>query len=323
LRTGLVVIGRNEGARLVRCLDSLSEHASRCVYVDSGSTDKSVAEARRRGIEVVELDMSRPFTAARARNTGFRKLLQVFPQMDYVHFFDGDCEIDRLWVGKAQRFMDEHPGVGVVYGVQRERHPERSVYNRLLDIEWDTPRGEVRSSGGLLLCRRRLFEQLDGFREDLIAGEDPEFCLRVRQSGALVWHLDEPMATHDGEMTRFAQWWKRAKRAGHAYAEGARLHGRTPERHFVRETRSILFWGLLVPVALLLGALLVSPWVLLGLLAYPLQVWRIARRGRRDPATNWLYAFFVMLGKFPELTGCLKFYRTQVGNSPRQLIEYK
>jgi GT2 family glycosyltransferase len=322
-RTGLVIIGRNEGARLVRCLDSVSEHADRCVYVDSGSTDDSVAQARHRGIEVVELDMSRPFTAARARNTGFRRLQQVLPVMDYVHFFDGDCEIEKLWVGKAQRVMDDRPEIGVIYGVQKERHPERSLYNQLLDIEWDTPRGSVRSSGGLLMCRNKVFEALNGFREDLIAGEDPEFCLRVRQTGALVWHLDEPMAIHDGEMTRFSQWWRRSKRAGHAYAEGAHLHGASPERHFVKETRSIVVWALLVPMAILLASLLVSPWMLLGTLVYPLQVWRIARRGTRDRRTNWLYAFFVMLGKFPELSGVLKFYRHQLGNSPRRLIEYK
>lgn len=307
----------------MRCLDSLAEHASRCVYVDSGSTDGSVAEARSRGIEVVELDMSRPFTAARARNTGFRRLLQVLPEMDYVHFFDGDCEIEKLWVGRAQRFMDEHPEVGVIYGVQKERYPDRSIYNRLLDVEWGTPFGPVRASGGLLLCRRPLFQQLEGFREDLIAGEDPEFCVRVRQAGALIWHLDAPMAIHDGDITRFSQWWKRAKRAGHAYAEGARLHGAPPERHFVRETRSIFLWGLLLPVGILAAALLASPWWLLGLLAYPLMVWRIARRGRRDARTNWMYASFVMLGKFPELSGCLKYYRDHIGNNPRRLIEYK
>ena len=34
-----VVIGRNEGARLIACLDSLQGQVRRVVYVDSGSTD--------------------------------------------------------------------------------------------------------------------------------------------------------------------------------------------------------------------------------------------------------------------------------------------
>jgi GT2 family glycosyltransferase len=323
LRTGLVIIGRNEGERLVRCLESLSEHSSRCVYVDSGSTDDSVFEARRRGVEVVALDMSKPFTAARARNAGFARLIRLFPELPYVHFFDGDCEIAPHWVGQAQRFLQGRADVGIVFGVQSERHPERSVYNLLLDVEWDTPRGSVASSGGLLMCRRALFEKLGGFRESLIAGEDPEFCLRARRTGALVWHLDEPMAIHDGEMLHFAQWWTRTKRTGYAFAEGARLHGASPERHYVRETRSILMWGLFVPVAILGLALVISPWFLLGVLLYPVQVWRVARQGRRDPRSNWLYACFVVLGKFPGLSGCLKFYCDRLGDGPRRLIEYK
>ena len=65
---GAVVIGRNEGERLLRCLDAMLPQVERVVYVDSGSTDDSVAEAQKRGVEVVALDLQLPFTAARARN---------------------------------------------------------------------------------------------------------------------------------------------------------------------------------------------------------------------------------------------------------------
>src|SRR3982074_2080568 len=58
---GVVVIGRNEGHRLITCLDSLSD-ALTVIYVDSGSTDRSVQAAQDRGIHVVELDLSIPFT---------------------------------------------------------------------------------------------------------------------------------------------------------------------------------------------------------------------------------------------------------------------
>ena len=78
-RIGIVVIGRNEGGRLIRCLTSLKEN-KQLVYVDSGSTDSSVIEARRRGAEVVELNMEIPFTAARARNEGFELVRKLYPQ---------------------------------------------------------------------------------------------------------------------------------------------------------------------------------------------------------------------------------------------------
>jgi glycosyltransferase involved in cell wall biosynthesis len=323
VRTGIVIIGRNEGERLIRCLESLADRAAACVYVDSGSTDGSVHAAAKRGVMVVELDMRIPFTAARARNAGARYLLQAHPSITYVHFIDGDCEVERGWLDVAESFLDAHPEAGVVFGLQRERFPERSVFNTLFDIEWDTPRGPVKSCAGNSLCRRELFELLHGFREDLIAGEDPEFCVRVRSTGALVWHLDVPMVRHDANMMRLGQWWKRTKRSGYAYAQGAELHGQPPESHFVRETRSVILWGLVIPAIILLLAVLVSPWWLLAVLVYPLQVLRIASQGTRSVRVNLLYGAFVMLGKFPELAGTLAYYWNRSQQGPQRPIEYK
>src|SRR5687767_7045111 len=42
---GVVAIGRNEDQRLVRCLESMPRTIRKAVYVDSGSTDDSVANA--------------------------------------------------------------------------------------------------------------------------------------------------------------------------------------------------------------------------------------------------------------------------------------
>src|SRR6185437_8852333 len=93
---GVVAIGRNEADRLKQCLKSLSQ-AAYVVYVDSGSSDGSVEFAELLGVDVVELDMARPFTAARARNAGFRRLRAIAPELKYVQFIDGDCELDSAW----------------------------------------------------------------------------------------------------------------------------------------------------------------------------------------------------------------------------------
>ena len=136
---GVVVIGRNEGQRLERCLRSLAQGADKVMYVDSGSTDGSLQLAANLGVEVLALDMSTPFTAARARNEGFAALQQLLPQMQLVQFVDGDCEVDASWLATAQAFLEQHPAVAVVCGRRRERFPQRSVYNLLCDLEWDTP----------------------------------------------------------------------------------------------------------------------------------------------------------------------------------------
>src|SRR5215471_5884258 len=83
---GIVVIGRNEGPRLVRCLKSLPVDPGKIVYVDSGSTDGSIEKAERHGVTVLPLDMTRPFTAARARNEGFATLKELKPTTSFVQF---------------------------------------------------------------------------------------------------------------------------------------------------------------------------------------------------------------------------------------------
>jgi GT2 family glycosyltransferase len=324
LATGVVVIGRNEGERLRRCLNSVLSFANAVVYVDSGSTDGSVAFSRSLGVVVVELDLRDPFTAARARNEGFRKLLEVRPALDYVFFVDGDCEVVAGWLEKGTRFLDEHPDVAIVWGRRRERYPERSVYNMLCDVEWwEFPLGDVKACGGDAVCRVVAIRQVQGYRADMICGEEPEMCVRLRQAGWRIWHLSDDMTIHDAAMYHFSQWWTRMLRGGFASAQGAALHGAPPERHCVLETRRVWLWGLYVPLAVLLLAFLVQWWALLLVLVYPAQIIRLALRGRRSMRENWWRAASLVVGKFPEMLGQLKFLMNRYRRVPSGLIEYK
>lgn len=320
---GVVVIGRNEGERLEKCLASLAATAARIVYVDSGSTDGSVALARKKGAEVIELDMALPFTAARARNAGFARLRQSLPGLRHVQFVDGDCEMADGWLERARAFLDSRPDVAVVSGRLREKHPEHSVYNLLCDMEWEAPPGEARACGGIAMMRAEAFDAANGFRTGLIAGEEPELCVRLRAAGWRIWRLEAEMASHDAAMTHFAQWWRRATRAGHAFAQGTSLHGGAPERHYVAQVRSAWFWGLLLPLSIVVPALIWKPGLLLLLLIYPLQIARIARRGKRGQRENWIRAGFLVLGKFPEMLGLIKFHGHRILGTQARLIEHK
>ena len=322
---GIVIIGRNEGERLRRCLASVAGLDTRIVYVDSGSTDDSTTVARGFGADVVELDMRRPFTAAWARNTGWRRLLELRPHCERVHFFDGDCEVIGGWIDAAMRTLDEQPRTAVVCGRRRERFPRASTFNRQCEIEWNAAAGEVRSCGGDALMRIEALQAVGGYRDGLIAGEEPELCVRLRAAGWKIWRLDRDMAWHDAAMTRWSQWWKRSKRAGHAFAEGASLHGAPPERHYVAEARRALIWGLAIPLAILILGIL-DPWAFLLVAVYPLQMLRLALRPQpaaREADAVWSRAFFLVAGRFPEAAGVLLFcwHRLQGGTSA--LIEYK
>lgn len=322
-RIGVVVIGRNEGVRLQRCLLSVLDVASAVVYVDSGSTDDSVSMALGLGVIVTQLDMTLPFTAARARNEGFAKLIANRSDLVYVQFVDGDCEVIASWLEIAHSFLNTHSAVGAVCGRRRERFPQRSIYNLLCDIEWETPIGEAKACGGDVMFKVAAFKDVVGYRNDMIAGEEPELCVRLRAGGWKVWRLDAEMTLHDAAMTRFAQWWKRSMRSGHAYAEGAFLHGAPPERHSVRESQRIWFWAFVMPLIVFVCIVEFGCLALLLTLIYPVQITRLTLKGQRSFGINFINAFFLVLGKFPELQGQLKFWWRRVGVGKVGLIEYK
>jgi GT2 family glycosyltransferase len=318
---GVVVIGRNEGERLRRCLRSLAG-AGRLVYVDSGSGDGSPALARGMGWDVVELDPRQPFSAARARNEGLARLRERAPDLEFVQFVDGDCEVDPRWLERGLRALQGAPGTAVVCGRRRERHPEHSIYNRLCDLEWDTPAGEVAACGGDCLARAAAIEQVGGFDPSVVAGEEPELCLRLRRAGWKIERIDAEMTLHDAAILRFAQWWRRMVRSGHGAAQASALHG----RFGLRENASIVLWSLLWPLLALGLAGASGGGSLALLLAYPLQIARIARRERArvaKPADAWLFASLFVLGKWAQLVGQAKYLRARArGDGPR-LIEYK
>ncbi|QDU70710.1 glycosyltransferase family A protein [Mucisphaera calidilacus] len=328
---GVVVIGRNEGLRLERCLNSLKNQGiSRLVYVDSGSTDNSVAFARSLDYDVHELDTTRPFTMARGRNAGFDHLTQQHPELQYVQFVDGDCEVESGWIETAIATLDDEPKLAAVAGLRRERHPEASVYNRLADIEWNQPPGLVRAVGGDFMVRREAFEQAGGFNAAMIAGEEAEMFLRIRFHDWLIRRVSRPMTIHDANMTRLAQWWRRTRRTGHAYAESVALHGGPPEYLHLRDVVRILLWALLIPVLLLgslaLAALVHPAWwlaaaALVGLhaLVY-VRIARAIRDEQRRP--QWAYARYVMLGKYPEFLGILTYLINRLRGKATPIIEY-
>ena len=320
---GAVVIGRNEGARLVRCLESLRAAMGdgRIVYVDSGSSDGSVQAALTRGAEVVELDPNVPFTAARARNEGFARLMEG-EAPGLVQFVDGDCELRAGWLEAATRWMERHPAAAVVCGRRRERFPDATVWNRMCDVEWDTPVGLARACGGDALMRCAALARVGGFNPAVIAGEEPELCVRLRALGYEIWRIDAEMTLHDAAMTRFGQFWQRARRAGHAWAEGAAMHGAAPERHSLPGLLRALVWGLALPLAALAGWALAGPWALLLLALYPLQVLRLARRFGGDRFA-WQRAGLLTISKFAEVQGVLGYLLRRLRQGPPRTIDYK
>ncbi|MEO0400155.1 MAG: glycosyltransferase [Pseudomonadota bacterium] len=323
-RVGVIAIGRNEGDRLIACLRSLrAVGAVAIVYVDSGSTDGSPEAAAAEGADIVALDMSIPFTAARARNAGVARLLAVAPAIDFIQFVDGDCTLDAAWTSKAVAFLSERSDIAVVCGRRREKAPDASLYNALCDEEWETPIGEAAACGGDALVRRTAFDGVGGYRDDLIAGEEPEMCIRLKDAGWRIWRLGAEMTLHDAAIYDLAPHWRRAVRAGHAFAEVSHRQRRSPNRLWAKETRRALLWTGIGPVATVLGVA-IHPvcWVALAL--YPLQIVRLARRaGPRYGRKALTVGALSVLTKFAEAKGIATFWISRLKGRRSSIIEYK
>ncbi|WP_373049758.1 glycosyltransferase [Thalassovita aquimarina] len=317
-----VAIGRNEGERLIRCLTTLTDQLDRVVYVDSGSSDGSVQAARDLGIEVVELDSAQPFTAARARNAGFAALKKSgLP--DFVQFVDGDCGVEPGWIAAALAEFGKQEGLGIVTGWRLEIHPDASIYNALADFEWHRPAGEILACGGDMMVRSDVFDAVGGFNPTVIAAEDDEFCTRVRKAGHRIIRLPLPMTRHDAAMTRFSQWWQRAVRSGHGFAQVGDLH---PD-YFVQERRRVMLYGFFLP-AMVLTALLVGFYLVLitALALYGLSYLRTAQGLQREGLERSMalrQSVFLSLSKFPNLIGMARYHLRKWRGSAMRIIEYK
>lgn len=320
-KVGVVIIGRNEGERLILCLESVLKLKVPCVYVDSQSKDNSVAEAKKRDVTTVVLDDSSPINASRARNTGFDSLIALNPELEFVHFIDADCELDESWLDHAVNELASLKEVAIVCGRLREKHRTESIYMRLCDIDWFITPGEVDRCGGIFTIRKKVFENLSGFDVSLIAGADPELCFRVHKNGWKIVVLDSEMGTHDSAMRHFKQWLNRCVKVGFGYANGAKWGG------WKRQYLSSLMWGAILPLIIIVGGLSISKFfaILLGL--YPLQVLKIYMSklniGSDSKYDRFLYALFCVLAKFPETVGIFMFWVSRVKGTQQKIIEYK
>jgi GT2 family glycosyltransferase len=325
---GVVVIGRNEGANLGKCFESLAGFGMKVVYVDSDSTDRSLDIAKASCEKAHALDASRPLSAARARNEGFDELLKLDPDIELVQFLDGDCTLLPGWPEAALEAFARRESLSVAIGHLIERHPDSSVYNRLCSLEWRSPPGDLSNHGalgGIMAVRADVFRKLGGFNSQVIAGEDSEFGVRIALAGGIVAKIDAQMATHDANILRFGQWWKRSVRAGHAIGQRSFLNGATPVRDCVHERNSTLFWGLGVPLSIIPLALIHPMLPLLVVVAY---AWLFAKirsfrhRAGDTPAESRIYATFTVIAKIANGFGLIRFYWKRRSGAFR-IIEYK
>jgi cellulose synthase/poly-beta-1,6-N-acetylglucosamine synthase-like glycosyltransferase len=325
----VVVVGRNEGHRLARCLESVAAARPKTasweiIYVDSASSDGSVERAVRFGAKVISVTPARP-CAAVGRNAGWHAARAAI-----VMFLDGDTVLAPDFVKQAlPEFSD--PQVGVVFGDRRESNPQQTIYNRVVDLDWIVPAGPLEFCGGEALVRREVLEAVGGYDERLMAAEDTELCARIRGKGYTILHLDRLMVHHDLAMTKFSQYWRRALRTGYAYAQVSERIRPADSPNWYRQARRNRVQGSVV-IAIIASPLILAVairsfvplLILLAMLAALAVRTAIRSRWKKAPlATRLLHGLHSHLVQIPLLFGQIRYQLDRLAGKNPELIEYK
>ncbi|SCX96747.1 glycosyltransferase [Desulfoluna spongiiphila] len=170
------------GATLRRVSDVLDGGLLReVVVVDNGSTDGTEAIVKGfDGVTLVTLDER--VTISRARNLGV-----LSSSAPVLVFLDADVLITCEWAKQLRQDLSLlEAGPLLVTGARYDLSEEPSA---LEEVWFDrlvrrTHRAATYLNGGNIITTRAVFDAVGGFREDLITGEDVDFCDRARSGGA-------------------------------------------------------------------------------------------------------------------------------------------
>lgn len=324
IETGIVVIGRNEGERLKACLTSLASAGCPVVYVDSGSSDGSLANAT--ALDVTTVSLNPPgLTAARGRQAGLARLLELWPRVEFVQFLDGDCELQPGWIDKGLAVLLDDNRIAAVSGIRSEAFAAKKTWSRFVDIEWSRADGQVLYPGGDSLCRVAALKEIGGWSCDLIAGEDPDLGFRLTEKGWKSHRLTVPMTVHDIRISKFSQYWRRAVRSGWAYALAGWRNRNGVGVTYLRQGLKFTLHALALLVTSL-ASLVYWPSFVLFMMLLSWILWRAGRFARSkglNMLDSLLYSSLAIPVRFAQASGFLGAMTSILRGSNAKIIEYR
>lgn len=264
MRVSFIVLSLNEERFLKLCLPSIHrlDHAGldvEVIVVDSGSRDRSREIAAEHGAIVVECPRGIPL----ARNVGARHATG-----ELLAYLDADGELEPGWFETVARAFAS--GRRKVLGGPPRLPLDASWISRayaLHDIPGDMAPGVETDRDWLITCHcmvlgREVFDEVGGFREDLLVDEDTHF-VRAAMALGIPAVCDAGLAyIHHGEPRTVREFFRRT------------IWGATYERWFEfirRGERNQIF-----RLQYLFGAVVAGELAALGLsLAAPIGGWQI------------------------------------------------
>ena len=190
----VIVIGKNEGERLVACLKSiqtaLSALAHEVVYVDSCSTDQSLQTAKALGARCFLL-AERKTTAGLGRFVGAKEA-----RGEYLLFLDGDMQLQPGFAEKALMAIAAK-GYDGVCGIREDVYLRGGeVVCRNDNYFGCTQERLAPGFGGALMITRDALDACGGWATDTIACEEAELYARLKAIGCRIAEIPVPMILH-------------------------------------------------------------------------------------------------------------------------------
>lgn len=314
---GIVIVGGD--LAVAETLHSLPDGAA--FVIAAAADEDGLAAAKEAGVNIVEINDGPG--GGRARNAGYRRLKKENPDLRYVQFLETGAMLAPGWLEHAEKFMARRPEVAALEGRTSLNQRGATVLDRVIAAARGGPPGEIQAAGPNALFRADAFEQVGGFRADIVADATADLCIRLRRRGAHVWRSEAAMATVEPERLTLKTWRREATRMGFASAAGAALHGAPPERYGAKEQARAFFWGGLLPALIVIAAIIfaaaagsfgasaavgVVAALVFGLTVYGLKIAAAALSPEAPSGAAWPFGLYATLGHFPEFAGVLRYW---------------
>ena len=190
----VIVIGRNEGERLETCLTS-AQRALRMlsyelIYVDSHSTDDSLAIARAHGARCF-LPGTADTTAGLGRHVGTQAA-----HGEYLLFLDGDMQLQPGFVERAMLRVAAG-GCDGVCGIRTDHYMKDGQVVSVCENYFGCTQERVAPEfGGAIFLMAEALARCGGWATDTIACEEAELHARLLDAGCTIIELPVPMIIH-------------------------------------------------------------------------------------------------------------------------------
>lgn len=221
-----IIVNWNSKDCVSECLKSIEDTAAdiinQCILIDSGSFD---------GVEIIIRECFPWVTFIQAeKNLGFgaaNNVASAYATGEQLLFLNPDTKLRCGCVDALSQAISDLPRAGIVgpkilnadgtiqascvqadptpWGLAldsdllRKLFPRWSFWGNFEAFSREEPTSVDAVSGACMLVKRRLFEELGGFRGDyFMYSEDLDLCYRARKSGYKVYHVPGAEVVHYG-----------------------------------------------------------------------------------------------------------------------------